>query len=139
MWKAGETIKVGPIALSRDDIVRYAGASGDFNPIHYDQERALSLGLPGVIAHGMLSMGVLARVLGEAAPPGSQLERYGVRFRAMVEPQDPITAMIHVASVDEDGKTRVDLALIHADGRAALSGTAILCIRDTAIKGSDSR
>ncbi len=139
MWEAGETVEVGPFQLSREDIVRYAGASGDFNPIHYDQERARSFGLPGVIAHGMLSMGVLARVLGEAAPPGSQLERYGVRFRAMVEPHDLLRATIRVVSVGEDGKASLDLALTHADGRTALSGTAVLRFRDATMTGSNRR
>lgn len=134
MWQVGEIFEVGPIQLSRDDIVRYAGASGDFNPIHYDEERAQGFGLPGVIAHGMLSMGVLARVLGEVAPSGFQLERYGVRFQAMVEPHDALTATVRLTTLHEDGTAHVDLALAHADGRKALSGTADLRLKDMAGK-----
>lgn len=136
MRQTGETMRFGPIQFSLGDIVRYAGASDDYNPIHHDQERAQAFGLPGVIAHGMLSMGALARVLAEAAPPGFQLQRLGVRFRAMVEPNDPLTAVIQVRSYGQDGTVEVDLGLNHADGRAALSGTAVLRIPP---QGGDTR
>ncbi|AEJ40010.1 dehydratase [Sulfobacillus acidophilus TPY] len=126
MWQAGDTVSLGTMQLSREQIVRYAGASGDFNPIHYDEDRARGFGLPGVIAHGMLSMGVLARLMGQAAPPGSRIERYGVRFRTMVRPQEPLTATARVISVDGDGRVVLDLVLRHDDGRVAVSGEAVL-------------
>jgi len=126
MWQVGETVSLGTMQLSREQIVRYAGASGDFNPIHYDEDRARGFGLPGVIAHGMLSMGVLARLIGQAVPPGSRIERYGVRFRAMVRPQEVLTATARVISVDGAGRAVLDLVLRHDDGRIAVSGETVL-------------
>ncbi|NMP23309.1 MaoC/PaaZ C-terminal domain-containing protein [Sulfobacillus harzensis] len=137
MWRVGEVVRLGTAQFSREQLVRYAGASGDFNPIHYDEERARSFGLPGVIAHGMLSMGVLARLIKESAPPGSHFERYGVRFRAMVEPQQSLSATARVDSVDDDGRVVLEVALQHADGRIAASGQAVLRIPPRDSVGND--
>jgi acyl dehydratase len=68
------------LPIQRADLVRYAGASGDFNPIHWSQETARAVGLPDVIAHGMLTMGLAIRVVTDwVGDPGAVLE-YGVRF-----------------------------------------------------------
>ncbi|HUZ90031.1 MAG TPA: MaoC/PaaZ C-terminal domain-containing protein [Candidatus Acidoferrales bacterium] len=75
------------VTFSRAQIEAYARASGDLNPIHLDDAFARRVGLPGVIAHGMLQMGLAARVVGG----GARLRRLSVRFAAMVQPGDTIT------------------------------------------------
>jgi acyl dehydratase len=77
--------------ITRDQISEYARTSGDHNPIHLDEDFARSVGLPGVIAHGMLQMGLLAVVAAEAAGGPSKLRSLSCRFAGMVEPGDTIT------------------------------------------------
>jgi len=83
--------EIGPleVRVTRADLVRYAGASGDFNPIHWSDRVATSVGLPGVIAHGMLTMALAGRLITEwVGDPGAVIE-YGVRFtRPVVVPDD---------------------------------------------------
>lgn len=81
-------LKKGPI--ERIQLVKYAGASGDFNPIHVDELYAQSAGYPSVFAHGMLSMGFLGQLLTDWAGVGA-LREFGVRFRAITWPGDVIT------------------------------------------------
>ncbi len=129
MWQEGDEFGPRDMVLTREQLVRYAGASGDFNPIHYDDERARGFGLPGVIAHGMLNMGLMARVLKEEAPAGACLERFGVRFRSMVRPGEPITIGGRVTAIESsDGKTRAHLQVTLGvrDGSPAVSGEAVL-------------
>ena len=84
--------------VTRETLVRYAGASGDFNPIHYSDHGATALGLPGVIAHGMLTMGLAARAVTDWAGPGARLVSYGVRFtRPVPVPDDGVGAELDVA------------------------------------------
>jgi len=90
----------------RADMVRYAGASGDFNPIHWDEAFARSVGLPGVIAHGMLSMGIAARMISDLAQDPRAIKRLRVRFSAMIQPGDGLWVEGKVASV-EDGRALV--------------------------------
>lgn len=103
-------------AVDRDRLVRYAGASGDFNPIHYNDRFAREVGLPGVIAHGMLTMGLAGSAVADwAGDPGAVVE-YGVRFTRPVEVPDPGTAEVQVVgkvgAVDlGEGSVRVDLTV----------------------------
>jgi len=113
--------------LTRHTLALYCGASGDHNPIHVDIDFAQgSAGLPDVIAHGMLGMAWMARVLTNWAPQ-SALRGYGVRFAAMTRPGEAITC---TARVDEkfeaDGEKRVRLTLTsrNAAGEIKLSGHA---------------
>jgi acyl dehydratase len=76
----GDLIGPAEIALTRADLVRYAGASGDFNPIHWSQTAADAVGLPGVIAHGMLTMGRAIQVVVDWAGGPAAIEDYVVRF-----------------------------------------------------------
>jgi acyl dehydratase len=86
--EAGQELAGFTRTLTRVDLVRYAGASTDFNPIHYNDAAAASLGLPGVIAHGMLTMGTALRVVTDWCDPGRVLG-YFVRFtRPVVVPAD---------------------------------------------------
>jgi acyl dehydratase len=102
--------------VTRADLVRYAGASGDFNVIHWNDRVAREVGLPGVIAHGMLTAGIAARaVTSWVGDPGAVVE-YQVRFsRPVVVPDDDtgadLTVRGRVAAVGEDGRVRVELTV----------------------------
>lgn len=114
-------------ALTRSDLVRYAGASGDFNPLHHDHAFAANAGLQDVMAHGMLSAGLLASALTLWFGAGS-VRRYQVRFHSPVWPGDELTARcLAIASVPGDGSSRsleLVLELQRPDGDAVISGTA---------------
>jgi acyl dehydratase len=99
------------VTFTREQVAAYAEASGDHNPIHLDDDFARSVGLPGVIAHGMLQMGLAARVAGE---PG-RLRRITCRFSGMVRPGDTVT----YRGEERDG--RVELSAVNQDGQAVLS------------------
>ncbi|WP_138756864.1 MaoC/PaaZ C-terminal domain-containing protein [Modestobacter altitudinis] len=111
--------------VTRADLVRYAGASGDFNVIHWNERVAREVGLPDVIAHGMLTAGVAARAVTRwAGDPGAVVD-YQVRFsRPVVVPDDgsgaELTVRGRVAAVGEDGRVRVDLT-VTSNGDKVLS------------------
>jgi acyl dehydratase len=88
--------------IDRLDLIRYAGASGDFNLIHWSDEAATAVGLPGVIAHGMYSMGVAARLVTGWAGDPAALRRLRVRFSAMIRPGQ--TLIVHGQVAELDGK-----------------------------------
>lgn len=91
------------VRLTRETLVRYAGAGGDFNPIHYSDHAAASLGLPGVIAHGMLTMGTALRVVTGWAGPGAVVLSYSARFtRPVIVPDDGIGSLLEVTGVISD-------------------------------------
>jgi acyl dehydratase len=104
--------------IQRASMVRYAGASGDFNPIHWSQEFATAVGLPDVIAHGMLTMAIAARVVTDwLGDPGAVLD-YGVRFtRPVVVPYEA------GATLDVVGKVR---SIATDDGTAVIDVTALV-------------
>lgn len=111
--EVGQVVAERTFEIERDALVRYAGASGDFNPIHYRDDVAASVGLPGVLAHGMLTMGVAVQpVVDWLGDPGKVLD-YQVRFtRPVVVPADGAAAVHVVATVaalNGDGTARVDL------------------------------
>lgn len=113
--------------LTRTQIVMYAGASGDYNPIHTDEVFATQVaGYPTVFAHGMLTMGMSGRLLTDLVGD-ERLTRYGVRFRAQVWPGDTLTATAEVAAVREEGGDHLvdlDLTTTNQDGVVVLSGSA---------------
>lgn len=108
----GDVIAERTVHLTRESLVRYAAASGDFNPIHYRDDVAASVGLPGVLAHGMLTMGIASSVVLSALEPGTRILDYGVRFTkpVVVDPVDgaDLHVVATVGAVDESA-TRVDL------------------------------
>ncbi|HMO12424.1 MAG TPA: MaoC/PaaZ C-terminal domain-containing protein [Actinotalea sp.] len=116
----GQVLGTRTIEVARADLVHYAGASGDRNPIHWNERFAREVGLPGVIAHGMFTMATAVNVVVDAlGDPGRVLE-YGVRFARPVEVPDPGTATLTVtatvAVVDtEAGTARVDLVVEAAE------------------------
>ncbi len=113
--------------LSRTQIVQYAGASGDYNPIHTDEIFATKVaGYPTAFAHGMLTMGLTGTMLTNYVGDG-RLTRFGVRFVNQVWPGDTLTARATVEAIrDEDGQKLVDLTLetVNQDGKAVVKGSA---------------
>ncbi len=111
--------------VTRADLVRYAGASGDFNPIHWNDRTATSVGLPGVIAHGMFTMALAGRAVTDwTGNPGALVE-FQVRFgRPVVVPDDDegaeVTVHGTVGALLDDGRVRVDLT-VTSDGEKVLS------------------
>ncbi|MET7950732.1 MaoC family dehydratase [Micromonospora sp. NPDC005324] len=100
--------------VTRANLVRYAGASGDFNPIHWSDRVATTVGLPGVIAHGMFTMALVGRAVTEWAGSPDAVVEYGVRFtRPVVVPDDDqgteIEVTARVREVTEDGLTRLEV------------------------------
>jgi acyl dehydratase len=97
--------------LTRTQIVMYAGASGDFNPLHHDEVFAQAAGYPSVFAHGMLTMGLTGKLLTDTVGVDKLLS-YGGRFTSQVWPGDTLTATATVEAVrEEDGRSIVDLVL----------------------------
>jgi len=105
--------------VTRDTLVRYAGASGDFNPIHWNEKFAKEVGLPDVIAHGMFTMAEAIRVVTDWTGDPAAVVEYGVRFtRPVVVPNDDRGAEIEVtgkvAAKLDDNTVRVDLTVTSA-------------------------
>ncbi len=113
--------------LSRTQIVMYAGASGDYNPLHSDEVYTTqAAGYPSVFAHGMLTMGLTGKMLTNYVGDG-RLKKFGVRFTNQVWPGDTLTASATVAAIrDENGEKLVDLTLStkNQDGKEVVSGSA---------------
>jgi acyl dehydratase len=110
----GTRLPAQTFRVTRADLVRYAGASGDFNPIHWSDRVATKVGLPGVIAHGMLTMALVGRAVTAWAGRPDAVVDYGVRFtKPIVVPDDDTGAEIEVTAVvraiTEDGLTRLDM------------------------------
>jgi acyl dehydratase len=106
------------VHLTRESLVRYAGASGDFNPIHYRDDVAAAVGLPGVLAHGMLTMGIAVGTLADALGDSGRIAEYGVRFTRPVVVDPEAGADLHVSAkvgaVDDD-TARIDLTVTFAE------------------------
>ncbi len=112
--------------LARVQIAMYAGASGDFNPIHIDDEQARSNGLPGIIAHGMLPMAFLGRLLTDWVPQRS-IRKFSARFTAMAFPGDSITCRGRVTAKSDSpaGKlVELELSAVNQKGEPILAGSA---------------
>lgn len=120
----GQELTRREVTVDRARLVRYAAASGDFNPIHWNERVATAVGLPGVIAHGMWTMGAAGSVVADwAGDPGAVVD-FQVRFTRPVPVPDPGAATIEVAAVvgavdAEAGTVRVDLT-VTVDGARVL-------------------
>jgi peroxisomal enoyl-CoA hydratase 2 len=118
--------------ISRTHFVRYAGASGDFNPMHHDDTIASSVGNPSVFGHGMLTAGLMARVLKDWFGADA-LRRYQVRFSKQVWPGETLTCTARVTGLrdgEESGVGLVDVEcqVVNQDGEAKLTGTATAAV-----------
>ena len=120
-----EPLVVGPI--SRTHIVRYAGASADFTPIHHDEPLAQEVGLPGVFSMGMMQGGMLAHLVADWLGL-AHVRRFSIRFEDRVWPGDELTFTCRVVAVDEAAgheRVTVEVACHTDNGKRALSGTAV--------------
>ena len=130
----GTEIPAQEFVVTRADLVRYAGASGDFNPIHWNQRFATSVGLPDVIAHGMLTMALAGRALTAWAGDPAALVEYGVRFtRPVVVPDDETGARLQVtgrvAEKRDDGTVRVDVTATSGGDKVLSQARAVVRLR----------
>ncbi len=119
-------------AQTRTDIVRYQGASGDFNPVHHDDEFAQGGGMPGAFSVGMLQAGLLATYVTDLFGATS-VAGFGVRFAEQVWPGDVLTcagAVRDVREVDGARLADLDLTISRAEGGIAVSGTATVQLED---------
>jgi acyl dehydratase len=113
--------------LKRTQLVQYAGASGDYNPVHTDELFTTKIaGYPSVFAHGMLSMGMTGKMLTNYVGDG-RLTSYGVRFTRQVWPGDTLTATATVKAIREEGGRHfvdLDVSTVNQDGAEVISGYA---------------
>ncbi|MFI2607122.1 MaoC family dehydratase [Kitasatospora sp. NPDC018619] len=112
--EVGTELPAQSFPVTRDTLVRYAGASGDFNPIHWNERFALEVGLPDVIAHGMFTMAAAIRVVTDWVGDPAAVVEYGVRFtRPVPVPNDGVGAVVEVsakvAKKLDDHRVQVDL------------------------------
>lgn len=127
----GQEVGRREVAVDRSRLVRYAGASGDFNPIHWNERFATEVGLPGVIAHGMWTMGAAVQVVSDwLGDPGAVLD-YQTRFSRPVPVPDPGAATVEVVAtvgaLDAESRTaRVDLMVTAAGSRVLAKCQALV-------------
>jgi len=130
MIAVGDVVAERSVHLTRESLVRYAGASGDFNPIHYRDDVASAVRLPGVLAHGMLTMGLAIETIVPWLGDAGRILEYGVRFTrpVVVAPEigAVLTIVAKVGAVDDDS-ARIDLTVTH--GESTVLGKAQARVR----------
>ena len=131
--QVGYELSAQTFTIRRADLVRYAGAAGDFNVIHWNERVAKSVGLPDVIAHGMYTMALAARVVTDWAGDPARVVEYGVRFtRPVPVPDDDAGATVEVtgkvAALLDDGRVRVDLTATHAGAKVLGRAQAVVAL-----------
>ena len=118
-WDVGHAFEPQTYDVRRSDLVRYAGASGDFNPIHWSDRIATSVGLPGVIAHGMYTLALAGNAVVTWAGGPDRVLSFGARFtKPVVVPDDDTGTVVTVAGTVksvEDGVVTIDLTVTNAD------------------------
>lgn len=130
-FEPGQVVAERDYQVTREHLVRYAGASGDFNPIHWSDRVAAGVGLPGVIAHGMLTMALAGRLLTDwLGDPGAVIE-YGVRFsRPVVVPDDDKGVTVSVAAmvteVRDNGTVGVSIDVTANDQKVLTQARAVV-------------
>lgn len=129
--EVGTELPAGSFPVTRATLIRYAGASGDFNPIHWNEKFAREVGLPDVIAHGMFTMASAIRVVTDWTGDPSAVVEYGVRFtKPVVVPNDDEGALIEVTAKIgaklEDGRVRVDLTATSAGQKVLGKSRAVV-------------
>jgi acyl dehydratase len=126
----GDIVAERTVHLTRESLVRYAGASGDFNPIHYRDDVAESVGLPGVLAHGMLTMGLAVETIVPWLGDSGRILEYGVRFTRPVVVDPATGAELRIAAkvgAIDDEAARIDLTVTH--GETTVLGKAQVRVR----------
>lgn len=116
-YEVGAVVATRKVQIDRGSLVRYAGASGDFNPIHYRDDIAKQVGLPGVLAHGMLTMGIAIQPLLEELGNGGRVVDYGVKFTrpVIVDPENGAEIEISATVGEVTGsEVRFDLTVTFA-------------------------
>jgi acyl dehydratase len=126
----GDQLPEIDVRFTRADLVRYAGASGDLNIIHWNERTAVAVGLPGVIAHGMLTMGQAINVVTRWTGDPTSVIDYQVRFtRPVVVPDDDEGVIVRfggkVSAVGEDGVVKVDISAVF-DEKTVLARSSAL-------------
>ena len=132
MMKVGDELPALQVRVTRTDLIRYAGASMDFNPIHWNEKLATEVGLPDVVAHGMLTMALGGRLVTDwLGDPGKVVEYFARFTRPVVVPNDDEGALVELSGkVGEqraDGTFRVDITAVF-DGKTVL-GKATAVVR----------
>lgn len=126
-----EQVQLPPV--TRLDLIKYAGASGDFNPIHTIDEDASNAGLPGIIAHGMWTMGNLAKLFTPYVEDGF-IEDYAIRFRNMVFIDDVLTLQA-VLQKEEENKREFKVAAVNGKGQEVVNGTVVFRLYEVETAG----
>ena len=133
-WEAGTALEAQEYVVTRADLVRYAGASGDRNPIHWSDRVATSVGLPGVIAHGMFTMALAARAVETWAGGPGRVRELGCRFtRPVVVPDDDTGVLVRVAGTVkavEDGAATITLEVTCAGEKVLGAPKAVVSTGD---------
>ncbi|WP_251042756.1 MaoC family dehydratase [Arthrobacter sp. ISL-69] len=132
----GQDLGSCSITVSRQDLVKYAGASGDFNPIHWNEAFATGVGLPGVIAHGMFTMGAAVQLVTDWAGDPAAVVDFQTRFTKPVlvtdttgteEPGAVIEVSGAIGALDADaGTARVDLTVVFAGQKVLMKAQAVV-------------
>ena len=110
--------------LTRTDLVMYAGASGDFNPMHHDEIAAQAAGLPSVFGHGMFTAGLLATAVTNYVGIGT-LKSYRVRFTKQTWPGEVLTSQVTVREKRAGNEVVLDCAVVNENGEAKIQGVAV--------------
>lgn len=131
-FEPGQQLEPQSYAVTRGDLVRYAGASGDFNPIHWSDRVATSVGLPGVIAHGMYTLALTGRTLTTWVGDPARVISVGARFtKPVVVPDDDDGTTVEVTGVVssvEDGVAKIDLTVTSAGAKVlGMSKATVRC------------
>ncbi len=125
---AGAALPAQTYQVTRYDLIRYAGAAGDFNPIHWSDRQARAVGLPGVIAHGMYTMALAARAIATWTGDPTSIVEYGVRFtRPVPVPDDDLGAEVTVAGEVKsvtDGLAQIELTVTSGGERVLAAARA---------------
>jgi acyl dehydratase len=122
----GDEAPVLTHALTRTDLVAYAGASGDYNPMHHDEVKATAAGQPSVFGHGMFSMGLLGTAITDWVGVGN-VTRFQVRFARQTWPGEELSSRIVVSAKRTEGSDHLldlDVRLVNADGEEKVVGEA---------------
>ena len=122
--KVGDTAPAIDHKLSRTDLVMYAGASGDFNPMHHDELAAQAAGLPSVFGHGMFTAGLLATAVTNYVGIGN-LSSYRVRFTKQTWPGETLSTTISVSEKRPNNEIVLECAVVNENGEAKIQGEAV--------------